>query len=260
MLVFYCARSLVQAGMFERAAEVLATTEEPNAIVLAADAAEGLGRKDEAITKVARALARGIDTLGAVERMDRWRHATFGHAPRPTIAVLVNEIPWKVCFQPRPILGRADADLLVPAPLVSRRQIELFLMDGIPHLCDAYSTHGTQVDGVTLEGICPILDSPVVILLAGSIQCIARRAEVREGHGLVVETPGGQHLLSFGPRARVGEWIFVRSQGKLMVSHATSQIRQRMGVWCAEEEAKAGETFEAAGGGSLLVEVESFYG
>ncbi len=260
MLVVFCARSLMQAGMFERAAEVLVTTEEPDALVLAADAAKALGREDVAIAKVAGALARGIDTLGAVERMDRWRHATFGRAPRPTIAVVVNGIPWKVCFQPRPILGRADADVLVSAPLVSRRQIELFLIDGIPHLCDACSTHGTQVDGVALQGMRPILDAPVVVVIGGSIRCTARRADVREGDGVVVETPGGQHLLSFGPRARVGDWSFVRSHGKLMVSHASSQIRQDEGGWCAEAEANVGATFDAQGGGSLIVEIESFYG
>ncbi len=42
-----------------------------------------------------------------------------------------------------------------------------------------------------------------------------------------------------------------------MVSHASSQIREDEGGWCAE--AKVGATFDAEGG-SLIVEVESFYG
>ena len=241
--------------MLERAELTLEPTDDPDALILAADIAEARGKRSDALEKTTAAIARNIEVLGGAERMARWRRATLGPGPRMAIAIAVDGVPWRVSFQTRAILGRVDADVVVPAPTVSRRQIEFFLRDGIPHLADAKSKHGTVLDGAPLRLAIPV-ESPVELRLCGTIPCSVRPAKNGQ---LVVETAGGMHLLALGAAAWLDAWKLERTGRHLSVSKWDARIR-RVGEreWRDVYEAQPDDLFEAADGSRLSIHRESF--
>jgi hypothetical protein len=257
-LVVFCARAFARAGLLERAATALSSTADPDALVFAADIADRRGDRAEAIHKTSEALAKRVDTLGAVERLAEWRKATFARTPRVTISIVVDRQPWRVCFQERAILGRTDADIVVPSPFVSRRQLEIFLIGDRPHVVDANSKHGTRCNGDRLREPRPVT-SPLTILVADRVSCLIRPARAREAEGVVVVAPTGHHLLAFGPHARLGDWILVRRHGLLTVGNASSAISHRGDTARASElVASPGATF-VSDTSTLVVEPESFH-
>lgn len=110
-------------------------------------------------------------------------------------------------------LGRAGdaADVVVPAPVVSRRHLSFERgSDGAPVVRDMGSANGTTIAGarITLLRIA----SPVTLRLGDEIPCRVSPGE----DGVCVEVAGTRYHLPLGP-ARLGPWRLDESDGGLRV-------------------------------------------
>lgn len=225
----HCAKALRRLGDTARAEALVRGITDPDGRVLAADIAEEQGDLQRALGLTDSAAGTRLETLGAVERVARWRQALF--APRPprrvrsVVPLQLRGEPWTIVFDELPVLGRTDASIVVGAPLVSRRHATFRCAGGVPEVEDARSQHGTYVDGVRLAGALRI-DRPRELRLAGSIRCLVRPGTNDEGGAsvAVVDVADRRWLLTFGSSATLGGLRFDRADGALVVRAASGEV------------------------------------
>ena len=205
-----CARVLFEAGEIGRAEALLAPLRDADARVLAADVAKARGETDAAVHRISGAISLGIEVLGAAERSARWRRAVFrSRRPRRTIALEIDGVRWNIAFASEPVLGRADADIAVAAPTVSRRHLR-FLRDGEGRMFveDLRSAGGTFLAGARIDRAIEIT-GPLSLDLSGAIPCRIRPAEEETSRRqLLVEVADSNTLTSFGSEARLAGWTW----------------------------------------------------
>lgn len=113
------AKDLYVAGDLEGAEASLRGITDPDARVLAADIAKERERDAEAMTQVQLAAGERLETLGALERVGRWREAT--RRPKPVVRRATEVVPlacrgvaWTLVFEREPMLGRVGVAMNVP--------------------------------------------------------------------------------------------------------------------------------------------------
>jgi tetratricopeptide (TPR) repeat protein len=148
-------------------------------------------------------------------------------------------------------LGRSDADLRVPAPVVSRRHLEFTRRDGAdPWVRDLGGKNGTTLRGARVDSL-PIgigLD----LLIGNALPLKVRPAE--QG-GLVLELPGRVCWLPLGPvelGARRGTLDAVDGWLELRLARGHSIILGDLKVDGAIQLLVGDELYDAHGGQLLL--------
>ncbi len=224
-----CARAYFEAGLVKEADAILAAIDDPDARVLAADIAKRAGRDERAFDELGRAQATRLETLGAEERVRRWRNALFSALPGPRVGSTVDVdfcgTRWTILLDGEPLLGRAEAAIVVASPLVSRRHLVIRAGDEAPTVEDLGSRHGTFSDGKRIEGRMPI-SAGLPLMLGGSIPCMVRPAKAPESDApaAVVEVGvGAISSLSDRPCAsRRGDSVSRRRDSSSSTSTATA--------------------------------------
>lgn len=225
----HCAKVLRRLGDRERARALLEGITAPDARVLAADIAEERGELDRALSLAEGAAGARLETLGATERVARWREAIFAPAKPPKIRSVVplrvRGEPWTIVFDDAPILGRTDASITVAAPVISRKHLSFKRVGDVPEVTDLGSQHGTYFDGVRLAGSLRV-DRARELRLAGSISCVVRPGDADEGGtgALVVDVADRRWLLVFGGAATLGGTRFERVDDKLVVRDESEAV------------------------------------
>ncbi len=222
-LIARCAKVLYRLGDIDRAVALLAGVADPDSRVLAADLAKEQRRHEEALGLVERAAGTRLDTLGAVERVARWRDAIHG---KPTARRAREVVPlefggarWTVVFEAAPVLGRTGVGVVVAAPTISRKHVVFRKRaDGRAEIDDLGSQHGTFVAGVRVKAPL-VIDGAVGLMLAGNLPCAVRPGSATEGGlgSIVVEVAGERWLLTFGAPAQLGPFRLEREDGRLVV-------------------------------------------
>lgn len=218
----HCAKALYRLGEVDRADALLAGITDPDARVLAADIAKERGRDAEALGHVEHAAGARLETLGAVERVARWRDAIH-REPSPRRVLEVVPLVFRgqrmtVVFEPAPVLGRVGVAIVVAAPVISRRHLVFRRGDAHPELEDQRSQHGSVLDGQRISSAAAI-NRPLTLQLAGSIACDVRPGNLDEGgpRAVLVDVAGGRWILTFGGPVHLGPYQLSREDQRLVI-------------------------------------------
>jgi hypothetical protein len=99
-------------------------------------------------------------------------------------------------------IGRAEADLVVPASAVSRQHLRLFREDGVPHVEDLETRNGTFHAGARVAGALPIGDR-LELSLAAEVSC---RLTALDGGAILIDVAGETWAAPLGP-VLAGPWM-----------------------------------------------------
>lgn len=149
------------------------------------------------------------------------------------------------------VLGRSDADLRVPAPVVSRRHLEFTRRDGQdPWVRDLGGKNGTTLRGARVESL------PVGIgldLLIGN--SLPLKVRPHDRGGLVVELPGRVCWLPLGPVDLAGKRAALEAVDgwlEMRLARGSSIILGDLKVEGTVQLLVGDELFDAHGGQLLL--------
>jgi hypothetical protein len=166
--------------------------------------------------------------------MHRWRRAIYKKelVPKRSLSIRWKGTSWGIVFAREPILGRAEADIVVPAPLVSRRHLR-FRVGAACTVEDLGSVHGSVIQGARLGGPVAVKE-PLEIVLGGSIACLVRPVTLsldgvpsldpQSENGLVVDVASRKHFLAFGPVAALGPWLLVMEGSRIVLRARDGQF------------------------------------
>jgi hypothetical protein len=211
------ARMLVEAGAVERLEQVLSAEQER---LRAERGRESLhrrvldlracGRRREAV-----ALARSVEAAHD-ERLEVLAHEIETLRQRgPRASLLIDGQSVEVAFGEPLVIGRSDADVVVPSPGVSRRHLEIGrTADGIVEVCDLGSSNGTFLRGVRLD--VPVrVEAELSLTLGGDVPVTIR---LRDDGGVWVEAAGRSVIAPLGPLRLAGWELTLAQDGWLELS------------------------------------------
>lgn len=218
------ARALEDAGELGRAAEIYALAGAP------AEAARlGLAPSpapSPLLAKLGDLDRRGLRLL-ALTGARRWldKHsdpevAAFARSLSarllrgPTADLLLDDRPTRVVFGEEITLGRSNATLVVPSPLLSRPHLRVARNEGAPFVEDLRSHNGTWLAGARLAAPIPIGEG-VDLSLGREISCALRADQ----GGVALTIAGERTLLPLGPLPLPGlRLIAEKREGERVVS------------------------------------------
>lgn len=195
------ARMLVEAGAVERLEQVLSAEQERERGVREREELhrrvvdlDACGRRRDALELARSAL--GDERLATLARELEARRALMGRA-----RLVIRGNPTEVAFGERVVIGRADAEIVVSSPSISRRHLEIRRTARGPEVEDLGSRNGTFLHGARL-------DAPLLV-----------------GDGLSLELGGDlparfRRLAEGGVAVELGERRITAPLGALELGHA----------------------------------------
>lgn len=123
-------------------------------------------------------------------------------------------------------IGRVDADICVPSPLVSRSHLRITRSEQGVEVRDLCGRNRTTRSGAPFTS-CRDIGQGIVLELAGEVRCAIAPLDPSSKAGpLLVRTPRKTAIVTFGDPARVGGFVFRRQR-----SGSTA-------YWCATREGR----------------------
>jgi hypothetical protein len=229
---------------------------------------ERLARERAALVAEARDRDAVGERRGAIEALDRWlathsdeelllqRGVLEGRCLQgPVVALTVDGERRAYVLGREVILGRSDADLVVPAPAVSRRQLRFYRAAGGCYVDDLGTRNGTFLAGQRLAGPLAI-QGAMELALAGELPCTL---ELDADGCVVVGVSGVRYHLPLGPVRVLGweldvepsetrSWVMLRTPPR-----GTPPFREAMACGPRIELAE-GDRFATERGGAVRLE------
>jgi tetratricopeptide (TPR) repeat protein len=123
--------------------------------------------------------------------------------------------------------------ITVASLALSRSHLAIARRDGVPHVRDLESRHGTTVGGVSLHGEVPV-GQGLDLRLGGEVPCVVRPADERPG-AVAIDVGGLRHVAPLGPvTLGVGRWslaLLAREAGEAGEAREAREARKARKGW-----------------------------